>query len=133
MSIEAPPIKVHAWGRETRIAATQPKTEEMVVKHLEFFARGITSFHKHKKRQETLFIASGSFRIRWLCPYAEEYQDLVVENTNISITFQPNTLHQIEALTDGIIIETSRFYEEFDTDRVPTPRPSYDDLGPSLR
>ena len=129
MSIEAPPTKVHTWGREIRIK----QTEEMVVKHLEFFARGITSLHKHQKRQETLFISSGLFRIRWFCPYTDEYQDLLNETANISITFEPNTLHQIEALTDGIIIETSRFYDEFDTDRVPTPRPSYEDLGPSLR
>ena len=129
MSIEAPPIKVHTWGQETRLE----QREDIVVKHLDFFAFGITSLHKHKKRQETLFISSGSFRIRWLCPYTEEYQVLVVENQNISITFEPNTLHQIEALTDGIIVETSRFYEEFDIERIPTARPSYYDLGPSLR
>jgi mannose-6-phosphate isomerase-like protein (cupin superfamily) len=129
MSIEAAPIKVHAWGREIRLA----EREDIVVKHLEFFARGITSLHKHAKRQETLFISSGSFRIRWLCPYMNDYTELIVENENISITFEPNTLHQVEALTDGIIVETSRFYEEFDTDRVPTPRPSFEDLGPSLR
>jgi quercetin dioxygenase-like cupin family protein len=129
MSIEAPPTKIHMWGRETLLK----KTENMVVKHLEFSARGITSLHKHGKHQETLFISSGSFRIKWLCPYTEQYQDLVVENNNISITFEPNILHQIEALTDGIIIETSHFYEDFVTERVPTPRPSFDDLGPSLR
>jgi tellurite resistance-related uncharacterized protein len=129
MSIEAPHIKVHTWGREIRIQTT----EHIVVKHLDFFARGITSLHKHKKRKEILFISSGSFRFRWLCPYTNEYQEHIVDNHNIIFTFEPDTLHQVEALTDGIIIETSHFYDEFDTDRVPTPRPSFEDLGPSMR
>ncbi len=92
-------------------------SREVTVKNLHFKKGGFTSYHFHARRMEILHVATGKFVMYTLDQKGETMREITVVPGN-TVSFYPGQAHQIVALEDGIIVETSEEYSEHDTKRL---------------
>ena len=117
MQVNNVPSKEFSWGSVNYVYMSPYLT----VKTLLFKKGGATSYHYHTKRQETLNVVSGTFKIITSEPTRDPNQkkrkEIVVVPGNV-ITIYPGEPHQIVALEDGILVEMCEEYSEYDTVRI---------------
>lgn len=94
-------------------------SREVTVKNLHFKKGGFTSYHYHARRMEILHVATGTFAIYTLDQNGKTMREIKVVPGN-TVSIYPGQAHQIVALEDGMIVETSEEYSEHDTIRLVT-------------
>lgn len=97
-----------SWGCELWIE----NVPEYCGKLLKFRAGGKTSFHYHRQKVETMYLAKGKVLIRM----EDEVIPLAVGEKIQIVPFQ---LHQIEAIEDSELYEFSTQHFESDSVRIP--------------
>jgi hypothetical protein len=113
MQISTVQTRPFQWG----FAEYMYISRDVTVKNLHFKKDCHTSYHYHRNRKELLSIASGSFLIYTLDKTGERIQATKVVAGN-TVLIYPREAHQIVALEDGIITETTEDYSEHDTVRI---------------
>jgi quercetin dioxygenase-like cupin family protein len=113
MQVSVTQCRPFSWG----FASYVYMSREVTVKNLHFKKGGYTSYHFHARRMEILHVATGKFVMYTLDQKGETMLDITVLPGN-TVSFYPGQAHQIVALEDGIIVETSEEYSEHDTKRL---------------
>ena len=101
------------WGREDWVC----NTSDYCGKILRFHAGKRFSAHFHAVKAETFMLLSGTVSFCWNDPQtaAKEYRTLVAGDV---VDIPRFCVHQIEALTDAVVIEFSTHHEDSDSYRV---------------
>jgi len=97
------------WGNEIIFA----NNERYCGKLLNFTAGKKFSMHYHLLKEETWYVAKGSFILRWIDPATAEIHTERIDVGEI-VHNLPGYPHQLEALEDSTIFEVST--QHFDTD-----------------
>lgn len=90
-----------SWGTELVIA----RTDQYLGKLLLMRAGGSGALQYHETKDETFFIYSGVALLRY--PDAEGTLQCLTLNAGMAIYVPPGAVHQVEALEDCVIMETS--------------------------
>lgn len=113
MQVTTVQTRAFQWG----FAEYLYMSRDVTVKNLHFKKDQYTSYHYHKRRMELLTVAKGLFIIYTYDTRNEMIQETRVQPGN-TIAIYPGVAHQIVALEDGIITETTEEYSEHDTVRL---------------
>lgn len=101
------------WGHEI-IFANNPM---YCGKILHFDADKKCSMHFHLNKDETWYVASGRFRMRWIdTDHATQHETIL--KPGMVVRNRPGEPHQLEALEAGDIFEVSTTHEDADSYRV---------------
>ena len=101
------------WGYELHIENNQDYCAKLLV-----FNKGKKfSMHYHVEKYETWYIQKGKFKFTWMDP---DNADRIVNKLNEGdvVTIYQGIAHQLEALEDSIIFETSTHDKINDSYRV---------------
>lgn len=117
-----PKVVFKQWGYERWIA-----NGDYCGKELFFIAGRKCSLHYHKVKDETFFVQRGTFLIR-TCPYKEgqppSWHAAVASQQMLRpgncFHVAPLTVHQMESLEDGTLIEVSTHHDDEDSIRLET-------------
>ncbi len=106
-------LVVKGWGHELHLE----NNEDYCAKLLVFHRGKKFSMHYHLDKYETWYIRDGEFKFTWIDP---SDASRVVEKlkTGDVVTIYQGIAHQLEALTDGVIFETSTHDKVEDSYRV---------------
>jgi quercetin dioxygenase-like cupin family protein len=101
------------WGEEIWII----NTDKYCGKLLKFNKGAAFSDHYHVVKDETWYVAEGSFEFRY---YNLGNADRIITTLNVGdvVHVSPNTPHQLVALEQGMIIEVSTTHDEADSYRI---------------
>lgn len=101
------------WGNEVIFA----NNEKYCGKLLNFIAGKKFSMHYHLLKDETWYVAKGSFNLHWINPSTAtpHTEKLVVGDVIHNLPGYP---HQLEALEDATIFEVSTQHFDYDSYRV---------------
>lgn len=101
------------WGYELHIENNIDYCGKLLV-----FNKGKKfSMHYHIEKYETWFIQKGKLLFRWMDPQNANIIENILEEGNI-VTIYQGIAHQLEALEDSIIFETSTQDKVEDSYRV---------------
>lgn len=100
------------WGHETILH----NSEKYCAKLLVFNKDGEGSMHYHLLKQETWYVSKGSFMYRWIDPSGDIHSSML--KVGQTVTLLPGQPHQLRALEDSEIFETSTQHFDNDTYRV---------------
>jgi len=90
------------WGHELHIENNKDYCGKLLV-----FEKGKKfSMHYHVNKYETWYVQSGTFNFHWIDPQTAEVITDTLTKGDI-VTIYQGIAHQLEALTDAIIFETS--------------------------
>ena len=115
MQVTVTQVRPFSWG----FAEYLYMSSDVTVKNLHFKKGAYTSYHYHRRRMELLHVVSGVFKIYTLDQMKETLRESVVVPGN-TVAIYPGEAHQIVAVEDGILTETSEEYSEYDTIRIVT-------------
>jgi len=90
------------WGHELHIE----NNEDYCGKLLVFNKGNKFSMHYHVEKYETWFIQKGKLTFRWIHPSNANIIEDILQEGDI-VTIYQGIAHQLEALEDSIIFETS--------------------------
>ena len=101
------------WGHELHIENNSDYCAKLLV-----FEKGKRfSMHYHVNKYETWYVQKGALWFTWIDPSnAEKVHEKLVEGD--VVTIYQGIAHQLEAIEDSIIFETSTFDEVEDSYRV---------------
>ena len=101
------------WGEEVWII----NTDKYCGKLLKFNKGATFSDHYHIIKDETWYVAEGTFEFRY---YNLGNADRITTTLNVGdvVHVSPNTPHQLLALEAGLIIEVSTTHDENDSYRI---------------
>ena len=101
------------WGHELHIENNQDYCAKLLVFH-----RGKKfSMHYHLDKYETWYVREGEFKFTWIDPSDASRVTEKLKSGDI-VTIYQGIAHQLEALTDGVIFETSTHDKIKDSYRV---------------
>ena len=101
------------WGYEVHIENNQDYCAKLLV-----FTKGKKfSMHYHVEKYETWYVQKGKLKFTWMDP---DNADRIVDELNEGdvVTIYQGIAHQLEALEDSIIFETSTHDKANDSYRV---------------
>ena len=101
------------WGFELHIE----NNEDYCGKLLVFKEGSKFSMHYHVEKYETWFVQEGKFIFRWINPATAETVEDILNRGDI-VTIYQGISHQLEALEDSVIFETSTQDKTEDSFRV---------------
>ena len=101
------------WGHELHIENNENYCGKLLVFH-----RGKKfSMHYHLDKYETWYVREGEFRFTWMDPSNANRITEILKSGDV-VTIYQGIAHQLEALTDGVIFETSTHDKKEDSYRV---------------
>tara|TARA_B110000977_G_C11090632_1_gene496727 strand:- start:9897 stop:10271 length:375 start_codon:yes stop_codon:yes gene_type:complete len=101
------------WGHELHIE----NNEDYCGKLLVFNKGNKFSMHYHVEKYETWFIQKGKLTFKWIHPSNADIIEDILQEGDI-VTIYQGIAHQLEALEDSIIFETSTQDKVEDSYRV---------------
>ena len=101
------------WGHELHIENNKDYCAKLLV-----FKEGKKfSMHYHLDKYETWYVREGKFKFTWIDPKDAERVEETLETGDV-VTIHKGLAHQLEALKDGVIFETSTHDKVEDSYRV---------------
>jgi quercetin dioxygenase-like cupin family protein len=101
------------WGYEVIIH----NSEKYCAKLLVFKKGGKGSMHYHLLKQETWYVNRGTFLYKWIDGATGDVHEKHLYTSDV-ITLHPGQAHQLEALEDSEIFETSTQHFDNDSYRI---------------
>ncbi len=108
-----PFIQKKVWGYEKTII----NTEKYCQKILHFYKGGSCSLHYHGIKEETWYVQSGEFILTYKnLETGDTYSDILFPG--VAVRIPPCNPHQVTAITEGEILESSTQDLPSDTYRI---------------
>lgn len=113
------------WGKELVFTSNDLYCAKVLI----FRKDGRTSMHFHKERDKTFFVSAGQFDVVYIDTDSGNVVKTQIKDGDV-IRMSPMTPHQIQAITDGSLLEVGNAFKESDIFRL-SPGDSQSKVSPT--